>query len=691
MSNVAPELMLDAQRPLFPAQAWRRLAQSLELAPGVAIYATDRQGDVWFWNRACEQLYGIMAGQALGQPLDRLLHFPQHQPAFDAAMAQVHSAAGVVPASDWLVESCTGQRCWVRACFYPLPRSGAVQGVVGIAFDISQLHETHVQLEHAMLAFEHSPDAILVMDADYRVRQINPAVTRITGAEAPQIIGHSLASLGWDAGDGFYERMWAELEHRDHWDGEVVGTRSDGQHYPVRVALRVIRDANGDVASTLAVLSDISARKRAEEEVRHQAQHDALTGLPNRVLFLDRLHQALETWRRQHDYCAVMFLDLDRFKAINDTWGHAAGDMVLREVANRLRACVRRVDTISRLGGDEFVVLLADIKGADQAAHVAATVIQAILRPIQIEGAVLTLSVSIGIALCPDDGDQVDTLLHHADVAMYHAKQGGRNQFQFFDPAMNAHVIERVELENSLRQAMANDEFRLIYQPEVAVDTGQVMAVEALLRWQHPQRGLLSPPDFLQVAEDSGLIVPIGTWVLHQACRQARRWHDQGLPVTVVVNVSVAQLAHDGLLAAVEGALRAASLPAHALALDIAESALSKGGEGLRTLAQALAELGVQLTVDRFGAGLSSLELLRSFPLTKLKIDRSYLADVGHDPVHAAMVPAIITVARSLRLRVVGEGVETADQLAFLRQHGCDDYQGFYATGAGVTPNLAGH
>ena len=683
----APEAS-DASGRGAEAFGWlHHFVTALELAPAVAVHSMDRAGTIRFWNHASEQLYGIASVTAVGTPFRNMVFHLDRQHEFEAVIASIWDTGFAPPARDWEVQSSAGRRHWVYSCHYPVKHEGVMQEVFCMEIDITARKEAESNLQQAAQVFQNARDAIIMMDAEYRVRAVNGAFTSITGHTPEQIVGQPLASLGWDADDGFYERIWAELGGKDHWEGELGGVRRDGQRYPVRVVLTAIRDPHGDVSSYMAMLTDISERKRAEEQVRHQAEHDALTGLPNRILFLDRLHQALATWRRQHDRFAVMFLDLDKFKTINDTYGHQAGDIVLREVATRLRACVRRVDTISRLGGDEFVVLLADIKGADQAAHVAGAVTQAIARPIDIGGQALSLSTSIGVALCPDDGDEVETLLHHADIAMYHAKQDGRDTFRFFSPAMNAHVIERVALENRLRGALDGGEFVLEYQPEIELSSGRVTAVEALLRWRHPERGLLLPQDFLPTAEASGLIVPIGEWVLREACRQARAWRDAGHPVTVAVNLSDAQLAHDGLLPAVDAALAQAGLAPESLDLEIAEDALIRSEAAFGAAAQALRGRGVQLSVDRFGTGLSSLAMLRRFPLTKLKIDRSYVGDVGHDPVDAAMVPAIIAVARSLHLRVVGEGVETAAQLAFLRQHGCDDYQGFFASAASAQPD----
>jgi len=664
---------------------------ALELAPVVAVHSMDRAGIIRFWNHASEELYGIRAADAIGRAFRDVVFHPGRQTEFEDVIATIWRTGQAPQASDWLVQSTVGRRHWVYSCYYPVKHDHVMEEIFCMEVDITARKEAETSLAQAAQVFQNARDAIIMMDVQYRVRAVNGAFTSITGHAPEQIIGHTLASLGWGVDDGFYERIWAELEGTDHWEGELASARSNGQRYPVRVTLTAIRDAHGDVSSYMAMLSDISERKRIEEQVSHQAEHDALTGLPNRILFLDRLHQALATWRRQGSCSAVMFLDLDKFKAINDTYGHQAGDVVLREVAARVCACVRQVDTISRLGGDEFVVLLSDIKGADQAAHVAVAITQAVALPIDIGAQEVTLSASVGIALCPDDGADVETLLHHADVAMYHAKQNGRGTFRFFSPAMNAHMIERVELENRLRQALDGKEFMLQYQPEIEVATGRVTSVEALLRWRHPQRGLLLPHEFLPVAEDSGLIVPIGEWVLRAACRRARAWRHAGAAITVAVNLSDVQLAHDGLLPAIDAALESAGLPPGALELEIAEDALIRDEPAFRATALALRARGVQLNVDRFGTGLSSLEALRRFPLTKLKIDRSYVGDVVHDPVHAAMVPAIIAVARSLQLRVVGEGVETAAQLDFLRQHGCDDYQGFYASAASSRPNLAPH
>ena len=690
-ADVSPEVIAP-DGPGSQALDWLyRFVAAIELAPAVAVHSMDAAGIVRFWNHACAQLFGIPASRALGKPFRDLVSHLDRQAEFDNAIVGIW-LDGLAPAPrDWRVETAAGRRLWLHSNHFPVKRDGVTQQVFCMEVDITARKLVESNLAQAARVFENAHEAIIVMDAEYRVQAVNQAFTDITGFSPADIIGANLASLPWGTGDGesgFYDSVWSQLDGHDRWQGELAAVRKNGEHYTAWVALTTIRDPHGAPSNYMAMLSDISERKRVEEQVRHQAEHDALTGLPNRALFLDRMHHALATWRRQRDSFAVLFLDLDRFKAINDNNGHQAGDAVLREVAARLRGCVRRVDTICRLGGDEFVVLLADIGGVDQAAHVANAVMQAVSRPIEVDGQALTLSVSIGVAICPTDGKDVDTLMHHADVAMYHAKQNGRNSFRFFSPEMNARVIERSELEKRLRQALERGEFVLEYQPELDIGSGMVIGMEALIRWRHPERGLLLPHEFLPVAEECGLIVPIGEWVLVEACTRARAWSDAGHAVTVAVNLSDMQFLHGRLLEAVDAALAQSGLAPALLDLEITEGAVMRGDHGLDETVAALRQRGVRLTMDRFGTGLSSLSSLRRFPLSKLKIDRSFVNDIAHDPGEAALIPAIIALARSLHLRVVAEGVETEEQLRFLRQHGCDEYQGFYAAGASSRPDF---
>ncbi|MES2130472.1 MAG: EAL domain-containing protein [Pseudomonadota bacterium] len=555
--------------------------------------------------------------------------------------------------------------------------------------DISARKNAERSLFMAAQVFENCRDAIVITDAQYRIVAVNQAFTDITGYRPSEIVGEEAPRLRSTMHDAeFYQQLRRHVDLDDHWSGEIWSQRKGGEVFPVWVALTAIRDNSGAVSYYMAILSDITDRKRREDQTRHLAEHDFLTDLPNRVLLFDRAHQALAQARRQQGKVAVLFLDLDRFKAINDNYGHPVGDLVLKEVAQRLARCVRGVDTVSRQGGDEFVIILADIGGGDQAAHVAGTVMQAVAGISQVAGVPVSLSVSIGISLYPHDGDDCDTLFANADVAMYHAKQSGRNDFRFFNPAMNAHVVEHIELENKLRQALSNGEFVLDYLPEVDIASGRTVAVEALIRWHHPQRGVLAPDEFLKLAEDCGLIVPIGEWVLAQACQRARSWRDAGFPVVVAVNLSSVQFIHPHLLESIDKALAHSGLEPQFLDLDITEEVVMNSDTATMTTIGALRARGVQLTIDDFGTGLSSLSGLRRCPLNKLKIDRSFVEDITRAPGDAAMIPAIIAVARSLKLRVVAEGVETAEQLRFLQQHGCDEYQGFYAGVASPDPDL---
>jgi diguanylate cyclase (GGDEF)-like protein/PAS domain S-box-containing protein len=657
-----------------------RFVAAVELSPAVAVHSQDGDGVVRFWNNACVQLFDVTVGEALGRAFTGMVSHLARQQEFDDGIAHIWHTGEARPAQDWEVELADGSRRWLHSSQFPVVRDGAVQQVFCMDIDITERKWVESTMHHAAQVFENCRDAILVMDVEKRVVAVNHAFSHISGFPASEVVGADVPGLRFGAHDrAFYDQIWDHVLREDHWEGEIWSVRRSGEKYPAWVAVTAIRDSEGTLTNYMVILADITERKRLEEATRHQAEHDALTDLPNRVLFLDRLHQALAANRRQHKQFALMFLDLDRFKLINDTHGHRAGDDVLKEIAARLSHCVRGVDTVSRLGGDEFVVLLADIGGVDQAAHVAGSVMQAVDRPVRADGHEITLSVSIGIAICPSDGQDAETLLRHADVAMYHAKQNGRNEFRFFSPEMNAHVVERVQMENMLRRALEQGEFMLEFQPEIDIATGRTLGAEALIRWRHPERGVLLPHEFVPIAEESGLIVPIGEWVLREACRQARAWRDQGFPVVVSVNLSGVQFIQDGLVRCVDEALAGSGLEPHFLVLEITEKVIMSDDPATTATGAALKSRGVKFTIDDFGTGWSSLSSLRRFPLSKLKIDRSFVGDITGNLADAAMIPAIIALARSLKLRVVAEGVENAEQLRFLQLHGCDEYQGRYA------------
>ncbi len=442
----------------------------------------------------------------------------------------------------------------------------------------------------------------------------------------------------------------------------------------------MLRQANAHL-----VIATVNAHKLAEQvktatvQLDHLAYHDALTDLPNRVLLQDRLGQAIELARRQGRQLAVMYIDLDRFKHINDSLGHAIGDQLLQSVAHCLVACVRHSDTVSRQGGDEFVLLLASIEHAEDAAIFAQKMLAALAQPHRIDCHNLHISVSIGISIYPDDGQDAEALLKSADTAMYFAKENGRNNYKFFEQDMNVRAVRRQSIEASLRGALAQQEFVLHYQPKIHLRSGAMVGVEALIRWQHPERGLLPPAQFVPIAEDSGLILPIGRWVLREACRQAQAWRQAGLPpLTIAVNTSALEFRAKDFLENLRATLKDTGLEPHFLELELTESILMQDAEATNAVLHALAGMGVQLAIDDFGTGYSSLSYLRRFPIDTLKIDQSFVKQITSNPDDATIVSAVISMGKSLQKRVIAEGVETPEQHAFLLARHCDEGQGNY-------------
>lgn len=527
-------------------------------------------------------------------------------------------------------------------------------------------------------------DGLYVMDVHGVINRVNPAFSELLGYRAEEIVGQVGHQHFHVHGDGTLHQHQAEcpvfsvIGRGQGYVGEELFRRKDGGLLTVEVSCQLMR-AEGVTIGAVAAFRDISERKANDQRIRYLAQYDTLTNLPNRTLLLDRLQQAIAVAQREGEYFAILFLDIDNFKNINDSLGHLVGDQLLQQVAARLIDCVRGSDTVSRQGGDEFIIIVRQIRETADPVQIARKILAAMALPFSIEGPELRVTASIGIALYPEDGPDPATLIKNADAAMYHAKKLGRNNYQFFTADLNARVHQRLLLENSLRRALENQEFFLHYQPLVDLESGRILGAEALLRWLHPELGLVSPEQFIPVAEECGLISSIGEWVIREACRQNKAWQDAGIPpIQVAVNLSPLQFRQQNLEVIILQALEESGLAAAYLEIEITENLLMSTADQTVPLLRRFKEMGMRISVDDFGTGYSSLSYLKHFPLDKLKIDRSFVRDVSSDPDDAAIASAIIAMAHRLRLKVLAEGVETIDQRNFLLREGCNEAQGFY-------------
>ncbi|MDH5359291.1 MAG: EAL domain-containing protein [Gammaproteobacteria bacterium] len=650
---------------------------------GEGVIILDLKGRVLFINQQAREILGWDCEELYGMPLHEMIHYQKANgsdyPLDECATYRSLSTGTLQRHSDDVFTHKDGHIIPVSHVTTPIIENGQHVGLTVAFHDITERKRGEAASKLQSTALAAAANAIFITDNNGSIEWVNKAFEKMTGYTSAEVLGRNprLLNSGIHSRE-FFTRIWDEILAGKVWRGEVVERHRSGVLYTVEQTITPMIE-DGHCSHFVVIHEDVSERKQAEEKIRYMALYDSLTGLPNREMLIDRMHQALAIAERHECLFAVMFLDLDHFKDINDSLGHPIGDKLLQGVAKRLQACVRASDTVIRFGGDEFVILQTDLSHVDGSVILAKKIISALNKPFYFDGHEVLTSTSIGIALFPFDDSDEEQLLKHADMAMYQAKAQGRNNYQFFDASMHQEVEERIFLEKSLRQALRRQEFELVYQPQIAAASGELIGMEALIRWNHPQRGLISPAEFIPLAESSGLILGIGEWVLHTACQQARIWHQQGLDhFRVAVNLSVVQLRESDLVSAVTRILDETGLEGQYLELELTESMLMDDVDHAVDTLKRLNKLGVNLAIDDFGTGYSSLSYLSQLPVQRVKLDQSFVRNITSNSDSAAIAHAVMQLGHSLGLDVLAEGVESEEQMQYLEQLGCDALQGYY-------------
>ncbi len=667
--------------------ARRRTARQLQLqsaaleAAANGIVITDRQGTIVWANHSFTRMTGYSNQEIVGKN-PRLLKSGEQPDSYYAKLWSTISS-GKVWQGEIVNRRKDGTTYTEEMTITPVTQETGSETdtyFIAIKRDITERKKAEEELQRLASIVEFSEDAIIGKNIDGVITSWNRGAEKIYGYTRDEVVGRDLSFLLPPERQAEIQAIMERVLSGQSIEClETQRLTRTGSAIDVSLSVSPIKDASGHIAGASTIARDITQRKVAEKQVQFLAYYDALTGLPNRTLLQDRLAKALASARRQKNKVALLFHDLDRFNTINDSLGHSVGDLVLQQVAERLKKWGREQDTVARVGGDEFLIVLTAVKEPADAAVAAERLMDTMTAEFIAQGRSLSISCSIGIGIFPEHGTDGETLIKNADAAMYCAKENGRNNFQFFTKEMNAQAVERLMMESGLRLALAKKELFLMYQPQIEIATGRITGLEALLRWQHPELGLVPPDKFIRIAENSGMIMPIGEWVLRTACSQARKWQDEGfLAVPVAVNVSAVQFRQAGFCELIGRVLYETGLAPQYLELELTESLLLSNADTMFSVLQDLRAMGLKLAIDDFGTGYSSLSYLRQFPVGKLKIDRSFIRDVVVNPDDAAIATAIIGMAKSLNLKVIAEGVEEEAQMSFLRARQCDEIQGYY-------------